>query len=79
MRGLSDKVAIVTGGATGIGRAIMERLCQEGVSVTFCGISENGLATEKECLAKGHRVEFIRGDMGEEAFCRRLVDEALKK
>ena len=42
MRGLSGKVAIVTGGATGIGRAIMERLCQEGVSVTFSGISDGG-------------------------------------
>jgi NAD(P)-dependent dehydrogenase (short-subunit alcohol dehydrogenase family) len=79
MRGLSDKVAIVTGGATGIGRAIMERLCQEGVSVTFCGISDNGAATEKECLAKGYRAQFIQGDMSEEAFCRRLVDEAQNK
>jgi NAD(P)-dependent dehydrogenase (short-subunit alcohol dehydrogenase family) len=79
MRGLSDKAAIVTGGATGIGRAIMERLCQEGVSVAFCGISDNGTATEKECLAKGYRVQFIQGDMAEESFCRRLVDEALKK
>jgi NAD(P)-dependent dehydrogenase (short-subunit alcohol dehydrogenase family) len=79
MRGLSEKVAIVTGGATGIGRAIMERLCQEGVSVTFSGISDGGVATESECSAKGYRVQFIRGDMAEEAFCRRLVDEALKK
>jgi NAD(P)-dependent dehydrogenase (short-subunit alcohol dehydrogenase family) len=79
MRGLDGKIAIVTGGATGIGRAIMERLCQEGVSVTFCGISEGGVATEKECLAQGFRVQFVRGDMAEEAFCRRLVDEALRK
>lgn len=79
MRGLSDKVAIVTGGATGIGRAIMERLCQEGVSVTFSGISDGGEATQRECLAKGYHVQFLRGDMAEDAFCRRLVDEALKK
>ena len=79
MRGLSGRTAIVTGGATGIGRAIMERLCQEGVSVTFSGISDGGVATEKECCAKGYRVQFLRGDMAEEAFCRRLVDEALKR
>ena len=79
MRGLSEKVAIVTGGATGIGRAIMERLCQEGVSVTFCGISDGGLATESECLEKGYRVQFLQGDMAEEAFCRHIVDEALRK
>jgi len=77
MRGLQGKVAIVTGGGAGIGRAIMERLCQEGVSVTFCGISEGGAATERECSAKGYRVQFVRGDMADEAFCRRLVGDAL--
>ena len=79
MRGLQGKAAIVTGGASGIGRAIMERLCQEGVSVTFSGLSEIGAATERECLAKGYAVQFLRGDMAEEAFCRRLVEDALRK
>ena len=79
MRGLSGKVAIVTGGASGIGRAIMERLCQEGVSVTFSGISDNGDRHGAECKAKGYTVQFVRGDMADEAFCRRLVDEAQKK
>lgn len=79
MRGLNGKVAIVTGGATGIGRAIMERLCQEGVSVTFSGISNGGVATEKECAAKGFAVQFMRGDMAEESFCRQIVDATLAK
>lgn len=79
MRGLSGKAAIVTGGATGIGRAIMERLCQEGVSVTFCGISDGGFATEKECLAQNYSVQFLRGDMADEGFCRHLVVEAERK
>jgi hypothetical protein len=78
MRGLAGKVAVVTGGATGIGRAIMERLCQEGVSVVFSGISDGGCATEQECAAKGYNVKFVRGDMAEEAFCRQLVDAALQ-
>jgi NAD(P)-dependent dehydrogenase (short-subunit alcohol dehydrogenase family) len=78
MRGLSGKVAIVTGGASGIGRAIMERLCQEGVSVTFSGISEIGDTTLRECQAKGYKVQFVRGDMADEAFCRGLVAEAQK-
>ena len=79
MQGLQGKAAIVTGGSTGIGRAIMERLCAEGVSVTYSGISDGGVATERECRQKGYNVQFLRGDMGEEAFCRRLVDEALQK
>ncbi len=79
MRGLNGKAAIVTGGASGIGRAIMERLCQEGVSVTFSGISDIGDATERECMAKGCAVQFLRGDMADEAFCRRLVEETRRK
>lgn len=76
MRGLKGKAAIVTGGTTGIGRAIMERLCHEGVSVTFSGISDNGATTEKECLSKGYRVQFVQGDMADEAYCHRLVGAA---
>ncbi len=76
MRGLSGTAAIVAGGANGIGRANMERLCQEGVSVTFSGISDGGVATERECTAKGYPVQFVRGDMADEAFCHQLVDEA---
>ncbi len=79
MRGLDGKVAIVTGGSSGIGRAIMERLCQEGVSVTFSGISDAGVATEKECTEKGYRINFLRGDMGDEAFCRHLANNAMEK
>jgi NAD(P)-dependent dehydrogenase (short-subunit alcohol dehydrogenase family) len=79
MRGLKDKVAIVTGGSTGIGRAIMERLCQEGVSVTYSGISDGGVRTEQECHEKGYNVQFIRGDMAEEAFCQRLAEETVKR
>jgi NAD(P)-dependent dehydrogenase (short-subunit alcohol dehydrogenase family) len=76
MRGLSGKAAIVTGGSNGIGRAIVERLCQEGVSVTFSGISDAGAATEKELKEKGYSVQFVRGDMADEAFCRQLAEEA---
>ena len=79
MKGLSGKSAIVTGGANGIGRAIMERLCQEGVSVTFSGISDAGETTEQELNGKGYPVQFVRGDMADEEFCRQLVDEAWKK
>lgn len=77
MRGLKDKAAIVTGGSTGIGRAIMERLCEEGVSVTFSGISDGGIQTERECTERGYHVRFVRGDMAEEAFCERLAKEAI--
>ncbi len=79
MRGLKGKVAIVTGGATGIGRAIMERLCLEGVAVTFSGISDGGTSTEQQCMKRGYPVQFVRGDMAEEAFCKRLADAAVAR
>ena len=55
----------------------MERLCAEGVSVTFTGISDGGTATEQECRAHGWSVQFLRGDMADEAFCRQVVDAAV--
>ena len=74
-----DKVAIVTGGASGIGRAIVEELCKEGASVAFSGLSEIGITTASELAAEGYDVLFLQGDMAEEAFCQQLVDATLNK
>jgi NAD(P)-dependent dehydrogenase (short-subunit alcohol dehydrogenase family) len=71
------KVAIVTGGASGIGRAIVEELCKEGASVAFSGISAIGETTAQELASQGYEVLFVQGDMAEEAFCRRLVEATL--
>jgi hypothetical protein len=79
MKGLKGKTAIVTGGSSGIGRACMERLCEEGVSVTFSGISDTGKETERELLHKGYAVQFIQGDMADESFCKKLVEETVRK
>ncbi len=73
------KIAIVTGGSSGIGRACVERLCSEGCSVTFSGISDVGEKTEKEFAGKGYKVQFVRGDMSREEFCKELVDTAVQK
>lgn len=52
----SGKVAIVTGGSAGIGRATVEELCREGASVVFTGIEpEPGAETERELLGKDSR------------------------
>jgi NAD(P)-dependent dehydrogenase (short-subunit alcohol dehydrogenase family) len=73
-----DKVAIVTGGSSGIGRSTVEELCKEGASVAFTGISDVGNATEKELKGNGFDVVFIRGDMIEESFCKEVADKTLK-
>lgn len=75
----AGKVAIVTGGSSGIGRAIVEELCKEGAKVALSGISDIGLTTAKELREAGFEVLFVKGDMSQEAFCQTLVDETLAR
>jgi NAD(P)-dependent dehydrogenase (short-subunit alcohol dehydrogenase family) len=74
-----DKVAIVTGGSSGIGRAIAEELCKEGCSVGFTGISDIGDTTEQALTDAGYDVLFCRGDMADEAFCAGVVGQVLER
>lgn len=73
------RAAIVTGGASGIGKAVVDRLCAEGCSVTFTGISEAGDRTMAEFSERGYNVQFLRGDMAKEEFCRTVVSSAGEK
>lgn len=78
MKGLHGKVAVVTGGSAGIGKACMKRLCQEGSAVAFSGLDETGVQTEKEFRAEGFDVRFLQGDMADEKFCEKLASTAVK-
>jgi NAD(P)-dependent dehydrogenase (short-subunit alcohol dehydrogenase family) len=79
MEGLNDKIAIVTGGSNGIGKAIVARLCKEGCKVTFSGLSEAGASTQKEFTDAGYHVDFVRGDIEKEETCRTIVESAINK
>jgi NAD(P)-dependent dehydrogenase (short-subunit alcohol dehydrogenase family) len=76
----AGKVAIVTGGSTGIGKSIAEELCREGARVSFTGrTASTGQETEEEFRKAGYDVMFIQGDMIKEEFCQEIVDRTVKK
>lgn len=73
-----DKVAVVTGGANGIGLAIVEQLCLEGASVVFSDLSQqDGAAVAERLSQQGQSVRFVHGDMGNAGFCAELAGTAI--
>jgi NAD(P)-dependent dehydrogenase (short-subunit alcohol dehydrogenase family) len=72
-----NKAVIVTGGSSGIGRAICKLLASEGASVTNFDrtedVREGGTATVAEILASGGKAEFVRGDVSDWVDVDRVV------
>src|ERR1700728_31312 len=66
MRGLKDKVAVVTGGGQGIGRALTLRLAEEGCKVAIFDLKPEA-ASETEALAPEGRVKGYELDVGDYA------------
>ena len=71
-----DKVAIVTGGANGIGLAIVEQLVAEGAHVVFSDLKNDDGTAVADRL--GENVLFVQCDMGEEVDCSRLVSDTVE-
>ncbi|MBZ9966279.1 bifunctional rhamnulose-1-phosphate aldolase/short-chain dehydrogenase [Mesorhizobium sp. BR1-1-2] len=59
-KSLAGQIALVTGGAGGIGRATASRLLREGACVVLADIDETALASANEELAKAHGKDFVR-------------------
>ncbi len=74
MRGLKDKVAIVTGGGQGIGRALTLRLAEEGCKVAIFDLKLNA-AKETETLAPEGRVASYELDVGDYSAVQAAVAE----
>ena len=74
MRDLKGKVAIVTGGARGIGKAIVKELASWDVKVVTCDLlEEEVLKTAEECKSDGKEVTGIKIDLREVSELDRLV------
>ena len=72
---LRDSVALVTGGAEGIGRAIAKALTNEGCSVTITGRREDAIRSTAEELG----LDWIVGDVGNEDDAARTVSSVIEK
>jgi NAD(P)-dependent dehydrogenase (short-subunit alcohol dehydrogenase family) len=77
---LAGKVAIVTGGDSGIGRAVAIAFAKEGadVAVVYLDEHEDAEHTREEIEAEGRRCLLRAGDIGDEAFAARVVEDTVK-
>lgn len=74
-RRFANKVVMITGGTSGIGRAAALAFAREGARVTFCGRREAlGHEVELEIRAAGGTARYIRADVRIEADVQRFVD-----
>jgi len=78
MKQFKDKVAVITGGASGIGRAIAFRCAQEGMKVVLADIEEQALTqTEKEMKALGATVLAVLTDVSKVTDIEKLAQKTL--
>jgi NAD(P)-dependent dehydrogenase (short-subunit alcohol dehydrogenase family) len=78
---LAGKVAIITGGDSGIGRAVAVAFAREGADVAIVYLDEHDDAKETAAMVEeaGRKCLLLAGDVGREAFCRRAVEQTVKK
>ena len=78
---LSGKVAVISGGDSGIGRAVAVAMAREGASIMILYLDEHADAEEtaKAVRAEGSDVELFAGDLGYEDTCRQAVAGAVQR
>ena len=78
---LDSKVALITGGDSGIGRAVAVAYAKEGADIAVVYLDEHDDAKETQRLveAQGRRCILIAGDVGKEAFCHEAVERTLRE
>ena len=79
---LKKKVALITGGDSGIGRAVAVLFAREGADVAFTYLKEekeDAEETKRAIESEGQRALPMQGDVSSAKVCRRLVDQTVEK
>jgi NAD(P)-dependent dehydrogenase (short-subunit alcohol dehydrogenase family) len=78
---LRGKVALITGGDSGIGRAVAIAYAKEGADVAIVYLNEHEDAKETKQMVEqnGRRCITIAGDIGDENFCQRVVEQTVNE
>ncbi|WP_134704665.1 SDR family oxidoreductase [Ammoniphilus sp. YIM 78166] len=78
---LTNKVAIITGGDSGIGRAVAYAYADEGADVAIVYLNETVDAeeTKQHIESKGRRCLLFSGDIGDESFCKQVVEQTVQQ
>jgi NAD(P)-dependent dehydrogenase (short-subunit alcohol dehydrogenase family) len=78
---LEGKVALITGGDSGIGRAVAVLFAREGADVAILYLDEGEDARETERLVKaeGRQCMAIAGDVGDAGFCEKAVEQVVER
>jgi NAD(P)-dependent dehydrogenase (short-subunit alcohol dehydrogenase family) len=76
---LAGRAALITGGDSGIGRAVAVAYAKEGadVAIVYLNEHEDASVTRRLVEEAGRKCVLIAGDIGDEAFCREAVQKAL--
>lgn len=77
---LIDRVALITGGDSGIGRAVAVLFAREGADISLVYLEEHADAKEtaRAVRKEGRRCVLIAGDVGDSGFCNEAVDRTIK-
>src|SRR5215218_7649472 len=78
---LEGKVALITGGDSGIGRAVAVHYAKEGadVAIVYHVSDEDAKETQVMVEQEGRTCLLFKGDIAREAFCRKTVQQVVKK
>ncbi|MRX73491.1 glucose 1-dehydrogenase [Bacillus lacus] len=78
---LQDKVALITGGDSGIGRSVALYYAKEGADVAIVYLNEHEDAEKTKRLIEdeGRTALLIDGDIGEESFCKEIISKTIDR